>query len=304
MKRIVFITFLLCAALASNAEKYKVILNLEKGKEYIQKTESNMVINQNFNGMSIDINLNTIGNSIFKVNEVHPNFYWIDVKYTRLTMEMKMPQGNMKYDSKEPDPNDIMSNLLSKMLKQSFQIKMSKTGKVLEIKNLDHLLESIFEGHKLPQDQKDQIMSQIKQSYGKDSFIRNFETFSAIYPPKKINLNEKWAVKSKLTGNVHGDLHVDYQLKENQKDYYIIQGKGNLKADKNAPYLKQNGMEIQTVLSGSYTSNLKIDKKTGWIINGKVIQDYEGTNQMKANANLPNGMNIPIKMKTTTDVTN
>jgi len=57
-------------------------------------------------------------------------------------------------------------------------------------------------------------------------------------------------------------------------------------------------------LSGTLTSDIKADKKTGWVIEEKLKQDVSGTIDIQDNPQIPGGMKVPMKIHsdiTTTD---
>ena len=50
-------------------------------------------------------------------------------------------------------------------------------------------------------------------------------------------------------------------------------------------------------------SDLKVDKKTGWVMAGTAEQSINGKAKIGANDQMPDGMDIPMTIKTTTTFT-
>jgi hypothetical protein len=49
-------------------------------------------------------------------------------------------------------------------------------------------------------------------------------------------------------------------------------------------------------MSGKMTSEIKINRKSGWVIESKINQTIKGTTQIKDNPKMPGGMTIPMTM--------
>jgi hypothetical protein len=52
-------------------------------------------------------------------------------------------------------------------------------------------------------------------------------------------------------------------------------------------------------LSGSMSSEIELDKITGWVIEAKINQEIQGDVYIKKNSKLPDGLIIPMVMKST-----
>ena len=60
------------------------------------------------------------------------------------------------------------------------------------------------------------------------------------------------------------------------------------------------GMPLKYNLSGAISSEIKIDKQSGWIIEAHNNQDIAGEVQVQANPKMPMTMTIPMTMKNET----
>ena len=56
-------------------------------------------------------------------------------------------------------------------------------------------------------------------------------------------------------------------------------------------------------MTGTMTSEIKINRKTGWVIESKTSQTIQGTAQIKDNPQMPGGMSIPMTMNNEMTVT-
>ena len=286
-------------------QKIELSLNLEKGKEYKQLTNSKATIIQNVNGQEMKMVMTIKGNMSFLVKEVTDKDFQMEVKYKNLSMTMQLPQGTMEFSSEKNDDHDIFSMILAEMKNNPFQIRMTKKGKITEVKNIELLFESVFS--KFPQIPKEQIAqtkSQLMKAYGEDAFKGNMEMVTAIFPNKSVFKGDNWVIKTKLESGMSADMTTTYEYSGKTSDYYLIMGDSKIvTADKDA-YIESNGMPMKYDLTGDMLSEIKIDKSSGWIIEAKIKQEIKGDVYVKDNPKIPNGMKIPMIMKNDMVVTN
>ncbi|WP_321300079.1 DUF6263 family protein [Marinifilum fragile] len=304
MKKLLTLALILSATLCVQAKKYKLALNLEVGKEYIQKSNAKMTITQNFNGMPIEIGMNIKGDYVFKVIGAENDQYDMEVKYRTVEMEMESAQGKSSFSSNKASEQDIMSTMLSRMIDKPFKMIMGQNGKVIEIKGIDNLFGGMFEGFDITQQQKDQILAQLKQSYGAKAFKGSFEQITAIYPEQKVKLGKKWTTETNIEAGMSVHVTTNFELKAANTEYFLLHGEGDLSSNPNSPFVKQNGMDMKILLDGNLTSDIKIDRKTGWIIDATIVQNLSGNTELKAGEQIPEGMSIPMTIKSKSVITN
>jgi hypothetical protein len=76
-----------------------------------------------------------------------------------------------------------------------------------------------------------------------------------------------------------------------------------LKAGKGQGIQADQPFQIYNI-KGSMTSEIKVDRASGWIIEAKISQKMKGDSHVKGNPQMPNGMTIPMETATETVVTN
>lgn len=62
---------------------------------------------------------------------------------------MSLPNGIMEFSSEKNDEKDIFSTILGVMKNKPFLVKMTKAGKVNEVKNIESVFSNIYD--KFPQ---------------------------------------------------------------------------------------------------------------------------------------------------------
>lgn len=304
MKKILGFVFLLLLVTSCEAKKERLELNLTKGETYTQQMASSMSILQTINGQEVKTNMSVHGNMTYKVIDIQNSVYEIEVRYESLALKMSMPGGTMEFSSEKNDANDILSTLLGVMKNKPFLVKMTKTGKVNEVKNIENLFSDMFsKTPTLNEMQQQQIRQQLMQAYGEQAFKGNLEMCSAIFPDSTVTKGDKWVIKTKLESGMAANMETSYELKETEDTFYIISGISKIAtADKDA-YIQSNGMPLKYDMTGTMTSEIKINRKTGWVIESKTSQTIQGTAQIKDNPQMPGGMSIPMTMNNEMTVT-
>ena len=298
MKRILTILFI---ALLYNTcySQNKIELNLTKGKVYNQKMSMVMAIKQAVNNMDVNINMTMNGSTAFTVTDYKTGVYDIDVAYTALSLKTDMPGGqSLSFDSEKTDEKDVVSTSLGLMKNKPFHMKMNRQGKVLEITNVSQLYTLIFEkfSHLSPEE-KQKLRGQIEQSFGEKAFRNNMENMMSFYPQKPVNKGSTWTMNNNIiTANVEMQMENNYKLDDVSATQYLISGISKMSSPNTDTYIEVNGMSTKTAITGDVTSNMKIDKKTGWIDEAISNMSLKGSVSIKGNDKLPEGITIPMEI--------
>jgi len=297
MKKILSLIIGFVLLTSCQAQKDKLELNLTKGEIYTQKMTSNVSILQTINGQQVNMKMSINAKMTYKVTDIQNTVYDMEVRYESLIMKMSLPNGVMEFSSENNDENDIFSTILGTMKNKPFLVKMTKTGKVNEVKNIESVFSNMFE--KFPQIsdvQKQQIKGQIMQAYGEKAFKGNIEMCSAIFTDSPVSKGDKWTINTQLESGMSAKMVTVYELKEVTDTYFQIFGNSKIEtADKDA-YIESNGMSLKYDMAGTMTSDIKIDKKTGWTMSALINQSIKGTAYVKDNPQIPGGMSIPMTM--------
>lgn len=295
MKKIFLLGPIFCIFL-SCSEQYELDLNLELGKDYIQETNLNGHINQTIDGQEIEFKMEINGKMNYHVAGVNEDDFDLNVSYKDLNMSMKFPSGDINYSSNSPSQEDIFSALLSEMIGKSFDVKISKKGKIISVSHLDEMFNSLFKVFpEIDPYTAQQIKLQLMDSYGEKAFRGNIEMVASIFPNKAVALGDSWEIKTTMESSVKANVISQYTLEKVNDDYYIISGLSKIDSPENSK-LENQGVEMDFTLNGKMESKLKVDRKSGWILDGEIEQDINGRAKMPASQEFPEGLEYPISM--------
>ncbi|HTS43010.1 MAG TPA: DUF6263 family protein [Puia sp.] len=299
MKKSLLLLFSLTILQISFGQKQKLGFNLNIGQTYYHLMRSESNITQEISGQKNVIAATVSGRTAFKVTNKKNSIYELSVTYEQLSMSMKMSNGEINISSDKTDEKDIVSTILRTITGKPFMIRMTNTGKIIEVKNLDSVFENLFD--KFPQlslSQKQQIKEQLTKAYGEKSLKGSFEMVTAIYTDNPVVTGNSWTVTTKLESGMEANLVTTFQYKEHTDKFNLIIGKGKIKTDDKDAYIQSNGMPIKYNLTGNMNSTIKVDNKTGWVIESKVIEAVSGTAEIKDNPKVPGGLIIPMSIDT------
>ena len=297
MKKIFTLIFTFIAFTLCQAQTVDLSLKLEKGKEYKQVMTSRMTMVQKIEGEKIDIIATINGTMVFGVRDINEDGYLMEARYESLGMIMKILDDIISFSSEIDDPDDIFSRVFRAMKYTSFEVVMSKTGKIIEVRNLEAAWESVInQFEQLSEEEKEQIKTQIVQAYGDDAMKGNIEMVTAFYPDKPVNKGDKWTIETKLESGMDAKMTTKYKFVKLTPDYALIKGTSKIKTDDLDAYVTSDETTIKYDLTGTMKSAIKVDRNTGWIIEAEVYQKIKGYAYMKDNSQLSDELKIPIIM--------
>jgi len=297
MKKLLTIVFAFLVMASCTSEKVNLRFNLKKGELYSQKSTSQIKLKQEIAGNKIDIDMTVYGEMSYLVKSIEEDYYNMDVAYESMSIEMKMPNMTMKFNSEDHGGGNLFSNILGGLLHKTFQIKLTKAGKILEVKGIDDVFGSMFDKFpNISEAQKAQITSLIKQSYGGESFKSSLELMTAIFPKNPVSIGDKWVNKSTQNQGMHLEYNSNFEFIEQTTDSYNIVGNSIIKTKKEE-VIGQTGLPTVFNMDGNMVSHIEVDKKSGWILNAKIDMNLKGDVSVTAGANK---MSIPMEMNTKT----
>ena len=85
-----------------------------------------------------------------------------------------------------------------------------------------------------------------------------------------------------------------YTLDKVNSSEYLVSNKSTIEIKNSASKVEMNNFSMKYDVSGTMTSNSKVDRKTGMIMEMKALQNISGVIMLKTSS-LPDEMVMPIK---------
>lgn len=302
MKKILTLSLLL-AGLNCFAQKVTPGLHLKLGSTYYLNSNAGMTITEAIKGQNIVISTTVGAKAANKVIAVTDTAYQMEVRYVNMKMHMETGGRTMDFNSDDKDTANIGSKIFSGMINQPFYITISKSGKVLDVKNTAVLYAHLFDHFpNLSDAQKAQFKAQMEQAFGDKAIKNNFQDGFPEFPGKPVGINDSWTAQTKLESAVTANINTTYTLQSITDSTLVITGKAAITpgADNGFKTL----MNVQTHFTntnGSTASTFTLDRNTGWIKEGKMSREVKSTVEIKDSPQTPGGLTFP--MTVTADVT-
>lgn len=277
------------------AQKIDLTLNLESGKLYKQQIETKSIISQEVDGQKIGMEISNISNMSFLVKKIQNENYELEVKYDMINMSI---DNIMQFSSETKNEHDIFSAILSELIGKPIEITMSRKGRIIAIKNIEDLFEKILEKFaEVPDIELAKFQTQLKDAFGEAAFRSSIELFTAIYPETSVQKGDKWNISTNLETGMSAMVTTNYEFQDQIPGYILIQGRSEIKSDKEAD-MESAGFIMNYDISGTMTSEIKMDKESGWIVEAIINQEMNGVSTIKPNELMLEGMIVPISITT------
>lgn len=275
-------------------EHSKLELNLTKGETYPQNMTVNSTIDQEMMGQKMQIVMNMTANIDYKVTDVQNDVYVLTTTYKGLNIDLNAAGQQMSFSSGD---TSSAGKFINSIVGKSFTVHMKKDGSVEKIEGLDKVIDGMMttsDGSMSPQEQQ-QLMMQIKQSWGEKALANNLQMATGIYPADgSTEVGNTWNQTLSMPAAFDLNANIDYTLADASADVYTINGKGTFDINKDTTL---RGADANINLKGDMNFVYKVDTKTGWITSGTGNQNIGG--EIKINAG---GQEMAIPMNVKADI--
>lgn len=183
----------------------------------------------------------------------------IKTTYKRIDMTTDMPNGQkMEFSSeKQVDAMDFMQ-LPSKMFGiikgKSFTMQVNGKGEVVSVSGFDKIGEAVVNEMNVPEEMKPMMRQNFQKQFNDEAAKQIFSQAFEIYPNKPVKIGDSWKSSSTIAA-LKQDVATVYTVKNIKGNRVFVSGEAKLKTN--------DGKN-----SGTQTSKLIIDAKTGLLIDG------------------------------------
>ncbi|MHC4167212.1 MAG: DUF6263 family protein [Planctomycetota bacterium] len=124
-----------------------------------------------------------------------------------------------------------------------------------------------------------------------------------VYPGRAVEAGDSWQAKQRLFSLGAAGLDCTYTLREKTPAVMVVDVSAQIDLE-DEPVAAGEGTfgSASTTLKGSYNGTLEIDPDTGWMLRKKATMNCAGHVKMSPNAQMPQGMTLPITMSNVTTV--
>ncbi len=287
-------------------EKFDLKLNLKKGQKFGLKMVSDQKISQTMMGQQQKMNRMIAMGFSFEVLAVDADGN-ISIKTTYQTIHIKMegPMGVMEYDSTRPEEAGAanpMSAMYKAMLGQSFVMKLSPKGGVLDIKGMDEMIAKMIDKMATNEAMKQQAREMTKNFINEDKMKEMSGTMVAALPQKPVGIGEAWTNKISIPAGFPMEIDITNTLTDHKDGMITIQTNAKIETGDQPKPIEMGPMKMTMKMKGAQKGTIQIDEATGWIVRSKTDVNFTGEMKMEPNEQMPQGMTIPVTVEGVTTV--
>ena len=288
MKYILSILFI---GLQFSQAQYSLSLNPKRGSSYNLNMNSSFTLSTEMNGQKQTFNSMMTGIAKFDVKEVTDSGVVLEASFDSVHVTSRTPMGKFEFTS---DKSGQEAAAMNAMANQHFTITLAKNGSVKKIHHPDTAgmsgMLSNFPG--LDQIRRMLMMGNMRRGFNEKKMKENLEKITAIFPDKKVNLNEEWGYTIRPDSMANHEIKTVYRLISYQGGLATIQGTSTSKA---SGLEKQGGKTpVNYQLDGNSAMTFVVDASTGWIKNATIKRNLTGHIEMKDKSNATK--TIPVQL--------
>jgi len=254
-----------CMGADTHTLKYK----LETGKTYKQNMVTVMNMKMNSMGQDINMEMTSEMNINYYVTGQNNDVFDLRITFQKIKSSMSAPMPfTVDSDSPENSTDKSLGETFKSLTEIPVDIQLSSTGKVVSVKGADKLAEKFNE---LSNEQFKQIFD---QQFSEKALQMTFERLSSFFPEKPVAIGDSWDVTMNL--NTNGIDIISKQkltLKEVKDNIATLDVTGTLETPEGGAVLQIREMDATVSMKGEQTGTVKMDLKTGWVVNSEMTQN-------------------------------
>lgn len=270
--------------------------------EYIQQSKQNAI--QTLPGMG-EMKMDGVlgGMMLLKIKSVDAGgSARIESQYSKLKMATNNFIMSMSMDSEgsqEEDGNKIIKSLTGK----TFFFTLTKTGAVEDVEGVENLYSGLG-SLGLDEGVVSKTRKALQQTINDKSIKTLLENGLVSYPDKPVKTGDKWNTATVQAVNFPMKIENTWSLTNADASVANISCDGNLTTiDKEKVNNLVNGMKSKSDLNGTQKMNSRVDIKSGWPKEVKILSDIKGTLTLLAGGLIPQDMEVPMTVKIETNYT-
>ncbi len=283
-----------------NAQSHSLKYKLKKGVDYRFYQETKLNITQTLGFLEQEMKNDFKGITRFTPVGNEGNNIVLKASFESMLINVESLMFNMFYDSSKPlNPEDKMAMIYSKIVGEEFKMVISPQGEVIRIEGMNQIIDSAVNSvGNIQGSAANRLKTTLAGHFGEEALSGNMAMILSIYPEESKKIGESWKTETALTSTLKADLFNNWTLAGVSNDKWTLKGIGGISSSGQEAVI--NGMKVTFNLKGNQNADYVLNPNDGWFIRGKQEQKLEGTMVMNGNQQLPQGLEIPMKVTSST----
>jgi hypothetical protein len=290
---------MMSVAWCSTSSAVQLQLKLAKSKTYYQKTTVDQHITQTIMNQSQVIDVTFGMGTKLDVLDVDAAGN-MQIRYTYIWSMSKQtgPMGTVSYDSAQQATPPAGMEPLAAFLNQSYTVKLSPRGRVLDIEGLEQMKAAVMK--KMPPGAEAGTMGNIVTTFLEKPGVKEMtESLMGFYPDKPVEPGQSWSEKRTLTAGFGRIEEIKWTLQKQEGGLATIAETATIRANPDSPPMDVQGMKLRMDVSGTAEATLRVAEATGLIQSEQGHQVLKGEIKMGDSTPGQPPMAIPVLFDTT-----
>lgn len=283
------------AAFSFSANEVDLKFNLKKGDVTTYRATIDQITSQTMGGMDQTVQMNQIFEYTMDVKDIDSNGnFSTQITYTRVAINMLAGGRDMAFDS-DIDDQSASANPqfmgFAALVGKSISATFSPKGQIIEVSGVDAMIDAMIT--ELAGDNetiKTQVKQSLTQSFNDEQMKQMFGGSFIEYPSKSVKVGTKWTENQTISSQFTLNVISNYVVKGIDADFVDLEVTSTI-ATTPGNKSDMQGMEVSFNLFGTQSGTIKIDKKSGKVVESIVNQNISGN--LSANMG---GQNMDIPM--------
>jgi hypothetical protein len=279
---------LFLATLADAGNPVTLRLGLSEGTQYAfeqtieiktsQTIMGHKTVLQQTIGMGFDMRVSNVSDD--GVASVQTTF--ADIHFRQATDNN---QTAFAYDSRHPpEPLPPAAAGIAALKGLSFTVKLKPDGTVAGIEGVDRMVSLMEKAiRKRGGPMADVLLESMKKQYNDESLSQQFQSITGFYPDRPVDVGDTWSHSASINLGIGMKQAVSYTLASFNDQTATIAVKGHINS-KPAESLDAGQLSMSFDITGTHHGEIKLDRKTGWVIESRLKTLAEGNYSMQAAA--------------------
>ncbi len=223
-----------------------------------------------------------------------------DLLYKRVIINQSSPIGSSNFDSQNAT-EDIPQALrgYASLVDKGYKISFNNKGEVQAVSGVKTMITSMIEELELPTETaKNQLKANLAAQFNDETMLSQIQNGLIIYPKGTINKGEPWVLDQSVSNPYPLNISTTYTLDDYDKDFAYISVSSTISTGENSN-MNFQGTEVLFELKGTQTGSIKVDRKTGFILESNLEQNTKGLMKIVS----PQEMEIPMTLKSVISIT-
>lgn len=281
------------------AQEHQIVLDLEEGSKFNVEVTIDQRISQTIMGIDQVMRQDQNLFAEYTVLNRDSGSHHMAMVYTQIAVSDSSVNGQNYFNSAEMEErgsSSVQEKMYAAMLGSEVLLTYDANGEVTHVAGVDSMIEKMANAVGLVGEAQKEEFRGLASRFISDDILKNQlgASFSK-FPEYALRVGDTWESRDVVVSTVKLEVVMTYTVKEMDEDFIYLDLQGTLASDSEVP-TDVNGMEIQFDIGGPMTGTIKIDKKTGWVMESIIVQDVEGDVHLLPTMDLPEGMSWPMQI--------